>query len=105
MDGWACDDAEPSCRYGAPVECPEAADAAPTPTPPAQALEAEQPPLARGYGSRVRDGDGAKEDSWTSTNCIAAAVPMEWRGSNYSEMVFLPLSFLTELFGVIPFFK
>ncbi|EMS58975.1 hypothetical protein CFC21_053000 [Triticum aestivum] len=93
MNGWVRDDAEPSCRYGAPVECPEAADAAPT-----QALEAEQPPLAHGYGSRVRDGDGVKEDSWTSTDCIAAAVPMEWRGSNYSEMVFLPLSFLTELF-------
>ncbi|XP_048569906.1 uncharacterized protein LOC125550843 isoform X3 [Triticum urartu] len=51
-----------------------------------QTLEAEQPPLAHGYGSRVRDGDGVKEDSWTSTDCIAAAVPMEWRGSNYSEM-------------------
>ena len=36
MDGWARDDAEPSCRYGAPVECPEAADAAATPAPPAQ---------------------------------------------------------------------
>ncbi|XP_048569909.1 uncharacterized protein LOC125550843 isoform X5 [Triticum urartu] len=30
MNGWVRDDAEPSCRYGAPVECPEAADAAPT---------------------------------------------------------------------------
>ncbi|KAF6993452.1 hypothetical protein CFC21_010344 [Triticum aestivum] len=99
MDGWARDDAESSCRYGALVECPEAADATPTP-----ALEVEQPPLAHGYGSRVRDGDGAKEDSWTSTDCIAAAVPMEWRGYNYSEKVFLPLSFLTELFLCHPLF-
>ncbi|XP_044431204.1 uncharacterized protein [Triticum aestivum] len=49
-------------------------------------LEAEQMPLARGHGSRVQDGDGAKEDSRTSTDCIVAAVSMEWRGSNHSEM-------------------
>uniref|UniRef100_A0A453C952 YDG domain-containing protein n=1 Tax=Aegilops tauschii subsp. strangulata TaxID=200361 RepID=A0A453C952_AEGTS len=60
-------------------------------------LEAEQTPLARGHGNRVQDGDGAKEDSQTSTDCIVAAVPMEWRCSNHSEMVFLSLSFLTEL--------
>ena len=42
-------------------------------------LEAEQMPLARGHGSRVQDGDGAKEDSRTSTGCIVAAVSMEWR--------------------------
>ncbi|XP_073364866.1 uncharacterized protein [Aegilops tauschii subsp. strangulata] len=49
-------------------------------------LEAEQTPLARGHGNRVQDGDGAKEDSQTSTDCIVAAVPMEWRCSNHSEM-------------------
>ncbi|XP_048570573.1 uncharacterized protein LOC125551393 isoform X5 [Triticum urartu] len=49
-------------------------------------LESEQTPLARGHRSRVQDGDGAKEDSRTSIDCIVAAVPMEWRGSNHSEM-------------------
>ncbi|XBI71444.1 hypothetical protein VPH35_065665 [Triticum aestivum] len=49
-------------------------------------LESEQTPLARGHRSRVQDGDGAKEDSRTPIDCIVAAVPMEWRGSNHSEM-------------------
>ncbi|KAI4997050.1 hypothetical protein ZWY2020_052392 [Hordeum vulgare] len=50
-------------------------------------------PLARGEESRNRYGDGAKEDSQASAGCIAAAIPMEWRGSNQSKMVFLSLSF------------